>query len=115
MLRRVLATAACAVLAGAAVLTLGSPAQAAAGPARSAASLVTVDLVFSPLYVGDYCRAKVNSAAYIGFYRNNSISCHGSGYLGQGDPYLACKYLTTDVVMSALPGPYEALLCRVIR
>lgn len=34
---------------------------------------------------------------------------------GLGDPYLACKYLTADVVMSALPGPYEALLCRVIR
>jgi hypothetical protein len=59
---------------------------------------------FSPLSIGDYCHANVNSAAWIGFYEGSGLRCYGSGpgaggpqFVGSGSPYLACKYLTPDV------------------
>lgn len=110
MIRRVLALTASAVLASTATLALATPAHAA-----------TVDLTFGPLSIGDYCHAKVNSTAWIGFYESSGLRCYKSAtggglqYVGQGDPYLACKYLTTDVVMSAFRGASDALVCRVIR
>ncbi|MFI0797147.1 hypothetical protein ACH4OY_31375 [Micromonospora rubida] len=61
------------------------------------------------------------SSAWIGFYESSGLRCYGSAFggglafAGQGDPYLACKHLTLDVVMAALRGPSDALICRVIR
>ncbi|WP_027346654.1 hypothetical protein [Hamadaea tsunoensis] len=88
-----------------------------AGPAHAA----TVDLPEGPLSIGDYCHAQVSSAAWIGFYESSGLRCYSSGtggslvYQGTGDAYLACKYLTTDVVMAALHGASNSLICRVIR
>ena len=65
--------------------------------------------------------AKVSSSAWIGFYESTGLKCYGSGtggalqFKGYGDPYLACKHLTTDVVMSGFRGSSDALVCRVIR
>ncbi|WP_018353320.1 hypothetical protein [Longispora albida] len=97
-------------------LTSGLLALSPAGPAHAA----TVDLTFGPLSIGDYCRAKVATSAFIGFHEG-SLRCYtyGAGtslqYVGTGDAYLACKYLTTDVVSAALRGPSGSLVCRVIR
>jgi hypothetical protein len=48
--------------------------------------------------------------------------CYGGGpgggglqYVGSGNPYLACKYLTIDVVMSAFRNASDSLVCRVVR
>ncbi|MET7397898.1 hypothetical protein ABZS66_30860 [Dactylosporangium sp. NPDC005572] len=107
MLRRLVTLAAGAALALAGTLTFASPAQAA-----------VVDVPFGPLSIGDYCHSKYPSA-WIGFYESSGLRCYtGSSpltYVGSGDPYLACKYLTADVVMSAFRGSSDALVCRVIR
>jgi hypothetical protein len=86
------------------------------------ASAATVDIAHGPLSIGDYCRAKVDAAAWIGFYESGGLRCYASGStgtrlrpVGSGDPYLACKHLTTDVVMSAFRGTADSLVCRVIR
>ncbi|MEV0969327.1 hypothetical protein [Microtetraspora glauca] len=112
MLRRSLTLTAGVLLSFAAVFTVSSPAQAQ-----------TVDLTFGPLSIGDYCHAKVSSSAWIGFYQSdNVLRCYASGstssalvYAGQGDPYLACKYLTSDVISAAFRGSSDALVCRAIR
>jgi hypothetical protein len=96
-------------IASAALIAVAIPAQAA-----------VVDVTFGPASIGDYCHAKVSSSSWIGFYESGGLRCYNGGpgplqYAGSGDPYLACKYLTTDVVMSALRGPSDSLLCRVIR
>lgn len=110
-MRRIAAAAATTLAAAAlAVTALAAPAHAA-----------TVDLTEGPLSIGDYCHAQVSSAAFIGFYEAAGLRCYGNGaggtlvYQGTGDAYLACKYLTTDVVMAALHGPSNSLICRVIR
>lgn len=80
-----------------------------------------VDVTFSPTSIGDYCHARVSSASWIGFYEGGGLRCYAGGpggnlqYAGSGDPYLACKYLTVDVVKSARRGPYDSLVCTVIR
>ncbi|WP_113704129.1 hypothetical protein [Nonomuraea lactucae] len=90
---------------------------AVAVPAQAA----EVDVTFGPTSIGDYCAAKVSSSAWIGFYEAGGLRCYSGGpggnlrYAGSGDPYLACKHLTTDVVMSARRGPSDSLVCRVIR
>jgi len=110
MIRRLLTITASAVLAITGVLAVSAPAQAA-----------TVDIPFGPSSIGDYCHASVSTAAWIGFYEGSGLRCYTSGtggslqYVGSGDPYLACKYLTIDVVMSAFRGADSALVCRVIR
>ncbi|WP_229403367.1 hypothetical protein [Micromonospora okii] len=110
MLRRLATLAAAAALACAGTFAIASPAQA-----------VTIDLTFSPLRIGEYCAAKVSSSAWIGFYESSGLRCYGNAlggglaFAGQGDPYLACKHLTLDVVMAALRGPSDVLICRVIR
>ncbi|MGI5239212.1 hypothetical protein [Dactylosporangium sp. CA-139066] len=106
MLRRLSTLAAGLVVAGAAALSFASPAQAS-----------TVDLTFGPLSIGEYCHAQVSSSALIGLYESAGLRCYSGSnvYVGTGDAYLACKYLTTDVVMAALRGPSNALVCRVIR
>ncbi|MFI7112908.1 hypothetical protein ACIBK9_41810 [Nonomuraea sp. NPDC050227] len=106
MLRRGLALLS---LAAAGLLALAAPAQAA-----------VVDVTFGPVSIGDYCHAKVSSSSWIGFYESGGLRCYTGGpgpmtYAGSGDPYLACKFLTTDVVMSALRGTSDALVCRVVR
>jgi hypothetical protein len=110
MIRRALVLTASAIAATAASLAVAAPAQAA-----------TVDIPFGPLSIGDYCHAAVSTTAWIGFYEGAGLRCYQSGtgtslqYVGQANPYLACKYLTTDVVMSAFRGTSDALVCRVIR
>lgn len=112
MLRRALTFVASTVIGGALALVTAAPANA-----------VEVDVPFGPLSIGDYCHASVNSAAWIGFYESSGLRCYGSSpsgaggpqFLGYGSPYLACKYLTTDVVMSASRGTGDSLVCRVIR
>jgi hypothetical protein len=110
MLRRVISLTAGAILGGAVAVATAMPAQAA-----------EVDLSFGPLSIGDYCHANVSSSAFIGFYESGGLRCYAGGmggglqYTGSGSPYLACKYLTTDVVMSALRGASDSLVCRVIR
>ncbi|GGS73635.1 hypothetical protein ACIBIZ_06105 [Nonomuraea spiralis] len=107
MLRRGLALLS---LAAAALLGVAAPAHAA-----------VVDVPFGPLSIGEYCHAKVSSSSWIGFYESSGLRCYIDGpggtlqYAGSGDPYLACKYLTTDVVMTALRGQSNALVCRVVR
>ncbi|MFG2041836.1 hypothetical protein [Dactylosporangium sp. NPDC048998] len=108
MFRRLLTLAAGATLASAATLAVAAPAQAA-----------VVDVTFGPLSIGGYCQSRYPTS-WIGFYESSGLRCYaGSGsplqYVGTGDPYLACKYLTPDVVMSALRGASDALVCRVIR
>ncbi|WP_433618003.1 hypothetical protein ACQP2P_19750 [Dactylosporangium sp. CA-139114] len=106
-MRRLLTLAAGTVLAGAATVAFAAPAHAA-----------TVDVAFGPLSIGDYCHSRYPTA-WIGFYESSGLRCYtGSSplqYVGSGDPYLACKYLTPDVVMSASRGASDALVCRVIR
>ena len=106
MLRRGLALLS---IAFAALVAVAAPAQAA-----------VVDVTFGPVSIGDYCHAKVSSSSWIGFYEAGGLRCYTGGpgpmqYAGSGDPYLACKYLTTDVVMAALRGTSDALICRVVR
>ncbi|WP_433518925.1 hypothetical protein ACQP2T_27485 [Nonomuraea sp. CA-143628] len=106
MLRRVLTLTS---VAAATLITLALPAQAA-----------EMDVTFGPTSIGDYCHAKVSSASWIGFYEAGGLRCYASGtggppqYAGSGDPYLACKYLTPEVVMSARRGTSDALVCRVV-
>ncbi|GAA3609270.1 hypothetical protein GCM10022419_112820 [Nonomuraea rosea] len=97
-------------IASAALIAIALPAQAA-----------VVDVPFGPSSIGDYCHAKVSSSSWIGFYEAGGLRCYSGGmggalqYAGSGDPYLACKYLTTDVVMAAVRGASDSLVCRVIR
>jgi hypothetical protein len=110
MLRRAVTLAATTLLGGAMALATAAPAHA-----------VEVDVPFGPLSIGDYCHASVSSSAFIGFYESSGLRCYASGssgglqFVGSGSPYLACKFLTTDVVMSASRGPSDSLVCRVIR
>lgn len=110
MLRRAVTLATTALLGGVVALATAAPAQA-----------VEVDVTFGPTSIGDYCHANVSSSAFIGFYEAGGLRCYATGgpgglqYLGSGNPYLACKYLTIDVVMSASRGPSNSLVCRVIR
>src|SRR4051794_2723559 len=109
MLRRAVTLAATTLLGGVTALATAAPAQAA-----------EVDVTFGPTSIGDYCHAGVSSSASIGFYEAGGLRCYASGspgglqYAGSGNPYMACKYLTIDVVMSASRGPSDSLVCRVI-
>ncbi|WP_329100438.1 hypothetical protein OG792_18280 [Micromonospora sp. NBC_01699] len=104
---RTLATGLLLALVGA--LAFATPAQAA-----------VVDVPFGPLSIAGYCQSKYPTA-WIGFYESTGLRCYANPpgtllhYVGPGDPYLACKHLTYDVVMTAFRGPSDALVCRVIR
>ncbi len=110
MLRRTRTLLAGGALAITASLAVATPAQAA-----------FVDIPFGPLSIGDYCSAKVSSTAWIGFYESSGLRCYrtapsgGLQFAGAGDPSLAGKHLTTDVVAAALRGSSDALICRVVR
>ncbi|GAA5051625.1 hypothetical protein HNP84_006417 [Thermocatellispora tengchongensis] len=111
MTRRVLAlvTAVLACLGALAVST--APAQAA--------SASVVEIVYSPLSLGDYCSAKVNSSSTIGFY-NGSLGCYrwstgGTGltYTGTGSASAACAYFNpTYTYLGYAQGGSQALICR---
>ena len=107
MLRRFITLLAGALLASSVAVVGGAP----------AANAAVVDLGFGPLSIGDYCHANVSASAWIGFYKPDGLKCYATPqqYVGSGSPYLACKYLTTDVVMAALRDPYDGLICRVVR
>ncbi|MEU9884986.1 hypothetical protein [Sphaerisporangium sp. NPDC051011] len=110
LLSRSSALLAGSVLAGAAVLATTAPAQAR--------TLATIDIVMSPVRLGDYCMAKVHPDSLIGLYQS-TLGCYKRGpgssvtYVGQGDPYQACQYLTNDVVVSTRRGPSDSLVCTV--
>ncbi|MEO3856690.1 hypothetical protein [Acrocarpospora sp. B8E8] len=110
MLRRVFSFIATAALASAGFLSAATPAQAA-----------IVDIPFGPLSIGEYCAAKIHPDAWIGFYEASGLKCYtpsgssGLIFRGTGDPYLACKHLTADVIMAALRGPSDGIVCRAVR
>ncbi|MBE1582561.1 hypothetical protein ACFPOI_25140 [Nonomuraea angiospora] len=86
-----------------------------AAPARAA----VVEVTYSPVSLGDYCSAKVNSSSTIGFY-NGSLSCYrwssgGSGmtYTGSGSASAACAYFNPAYTyLGSAQGASQALICR---
>ncbi|MDF5752841.1 hypothetical protein [Spongiactinospora sp. TRM90649] len=101
-----------AALAISALACLGTLAVTA-GPAHAA----VVETVYSPLSLGDYCAAQVNSSSGIGFY-NGSVSCYrfaGSGlaYTGGGSASAACTYYhPTWTLIGYSAGVSQALVCK---
>ncbi|TMR90945.1 hypothetical protein [Nonomuraea basaltis] len=108
MTRRVPALLAAAFACLGALSVSATPAQAA-----------VVEVVYSPLSLGDYCAAKVNSSSIIGFY-NGSLSCYrrsagGSGltYTGSGSASAACAHFNpTYTYLGYAQGASQALICR---
>ena len=104
MLRRVITLVAGGVLS----LAVATPAQA-----------TVVDQTFGPLSIGDYCYSNVHTSAFIGFYEGGGLRCYSRGpsgnlqYVGAGNPYQACDYLTTGTVITSWRGPSDSLVCRV--
>ncbi|MEW9552423.1 hypothetical protein [Nonomuraea sp. NPDC050783] len=98
-----------ALLAGLGALSLPS------APARAA----VLEVTYSPLSLGDYCSAKVDSSSTIGFH-NGSVSCYrwstgGSGltYTGGGSATAACAYFNPSAVfLGHAQGAGQALICR---
>lgn len=110
MSRRVVA------LATAALACLGALAVSAV-PAQAARSAGNIEVVYSPLSLGEYCAAQVNSFSTIGFY-NGGLSCHrwsGTGltYTGSGSPSAACVYFNpTYTYTGYAQGGSQALICK---
>ncbi|MFI6735389.1 hypothetical protein ACIBI9_20890 [Nonomuraea sp. NPDC050451] len=85
-----------------------------AAPAQAA----TVEVTYSPLSLGDYCSAKVNSSSTIGFY-NGGLSCYrwstggtGMTYTGSGSASAACAYFNpTYTYLGHAQGASQALTC----
>ncbi|MEU9890626.1 hypothetical protein [Sphaerisporangium sp. NPDC051011] len=109
MPRRVvaLAVAVLACLGGLAAFT--APAQA-----RSTA---VIEIVDSPLSLGEYCAAQVDIRSIVGFY-NGSLGCYrsngtGVAYVGSGSPSAACQYYMPGYTyISHAQGPSQSLICR---
>ncbi|MEV0384983.1 hypothetical protein [Nonomuraea sp. NPDC050643] len=108
MHRRVPALVAAAFACLGALSVTATPAQAA-----------VVEVVYSPLSLGDYCSARVDSSSAIGFY-SGSVSCYrrstgGSGltYTGSGSASAACAYFNpTYTYVGSAQGASQALICR---
>ncbi|SEH03826.1 hypothetical protein SAMN05444920_1456 [Nonomuraea solani] len=109
MIRRVLAPFATAAFACLGVLAVSAaPAQAA-----------PVEIVYSPLSLGDYCSAKVDSSSAIGFY-SGGVSCYrrstgGSGltYTGSGSASAACAHFNPTYTLTGYAqGASQALICK---
>ncbi|GAA3659386.1 hypothetical protein GCM10022224_023510 [Nonomuraea antimicrobica] len=107
MTRRVLALLATVLSCLGAFSISAAPAQAA-----------IVEVVYSPLSLGDYCAANVNSTSTIGFY-NGSLGCYrwGTGgsltYIGSGSASAACVYFNpTYTYVGYAQGVSQALVCR---
>ncbi|MEU6717839.1 hypothetical protein ABZ897_40775 [Nonomuraea sp. NPDC046802] len=85
----------------------------------TAAQAAVVEVTYSPLSLGDYCAAKVDSSSAIGYY-NGSLSCYrrstgGSGltYTGSGSASAACLYFNpTYTNLGYGQGASQALICR---
>ncbi|SDH55381.1 hypothetical protein SAMN05421505_1185 [Sinosporangium album] len=107
MLRRVLTAAAALACAGALAAT--SPAHAAAHAAAN------VDIVYSPLSLGEYCMAHLSPQATIGFYEYGSVRCYrtqnGLTYAGSASPHSVCAYFRPHPVVSVGQGVSGALIC----
>ncbi|WP_066368816.1 hypothetical protein [Herbidospora mongoliensis] len=109
MLRRAFTLLATAALAATTLVATSTPAHA-----------VIVNLNFGPLSIGEYCAAKIHPAAWLGLYEASGLRCYtpqGSGLIfrGTGDPYLACKHLTTDVIAGATRIAGDGISCQAVR
>ncbi|MFD0891160.1 hypothetical protein ACFQ08_41980 [Streptosporangium algeriense] len=107
MPRRVVALATAALACFGALTLSAAPAQAA-----------VLEVVYSPLSLGEYCAAKVNPSSTIGFY-NGGLSCHrwnstgGTTYTGSGSASAACAYFNpTYVYAGYAQGGSQALICK---
>ncbi|PZG43236.1 hypothetical protein C1I98_18645 [Spongiactinospora gelatinilytica] len=104
-------TRALAAIAVTALACLGTVAVSAA-PAQAA-----IEVVYSPLSLGGYCAAKVNSSSTIGFY-NGGLSCYRWGtpnlvYAGSGSASAACVYFDPSrTYLSHSQGVSQALTCK---
>ncbi|RBQ20434.1 hypothetical protein DP939_11680 [Spongiactinospora rosea] len=104
-------TRALAAMAVTALACLGTVAVSAT-PAQAA-----TEVVYSPLSLGDYCAAKVNPSATIGFY-NGGLSCYRWGtpnlvYAGSGSPSAACVYFNPSLTyLGYAQGGSQALICK---
>jgi hypothetical protein len=110
MLRRaivlVLAALACAA-------ALSAPAQA------QSARTADLEIVMSPLSLGEYCAARVASSSTVGFY-NGWLGCYrynttGTGivYVGSGSPSDACRwFIPSRVYVGHAQGGAQSLSCR---
>ncbi|UBU10265.1 hypothetical protein [Nonomuraea gerenzanensis] len=103
------------------VLTLSAAALACLGTfalAAPAAQAAVVEVVHSPISLGDYCSAQVNSSSTIGFY-NGSLGCHrwsssgtGTTYLGPGSAAAACAHLYPGATyLGHAQGASQSLRC----
>ncbi|WP_157246696.1 hypothetical protein [Nonomuraea typhae] len=106
MPRRVLALTTAALACAGALAFTAAPAQAA-----------TLEIVYSPLSLGEYCAAKVNPSSTVGFY-NGSLNCYRWATpnlinVGSGSPSAACKYFNpTYVYAGYAQGGSQALICK---
>ncbi|WP_283133134.1 hypothetical protein [Rhizohabitans arisaemae] len=78
-----------------------------------------VETTYSPVSVGEYCRAQVNPQSSVGLYRGNAIECYNwPTHLGNGTPTAACQYFASfgnHTVLGAWAGGSESLVCRLAR
>ncbi|GAA0911554.1 hypothetical protein [Nonomuraea longicatena] len=110
MLRRALVLIFAALACAAA---LSAPAQA------QAARTADVEVVMSPLSLGEYCAARVSPSSTVGFY-NGWLGCYrwstgGTGlvYNGSGSAPDACRwFLPSRAYLGHSQGVSQALSCR---
>ncbi|MEV7006920.1 hypothetical protein [Streptosporangium sp. NPDC051022] len=117
MSRRVVALATATLACLGALAVSAAPAQAA--PAQATRSLGTLEIVYSPLSLGEYCVAKVNSSSTVGFYEYGSVACYRWGSngnivrAGSGTPQSACTYFhPTYTYVGYAEGGSKALICK---
>ncbi|MER6002860.1 hypothetical protein ABT120_30120 [Nonomuraea angiospora] len=102
-----------------ALLTIMLAALGALSISAAPAQAADVEVTYSPISLGDYCSARVNSSSTIGFY-NGGLSCYrwssgGSGmtYTGSGSASAACAYFNpTYTYLGSAQGASQALICR---
>ncbi|MEU1882503.1 hypothetical protein ABZ470_34795 [Streptosporangium sp. NPDC020072] len=107
MPRRFVALATAALACFGALAVSATPAQAA-----------VLEVVYSPLSLGEYCAAQVNPYSTIGFY-NGGLGCYrwnntgGTTYTGSGSASAACAHFhPTYVSAGYAQGGSQALICR---
>ncbi len=103
-------------LATAVLACLGALAVSAA-PAQAARSGSVLEIVYSPLSLGEYCTAKVNSSSTVGFYNYGSLDCYrwngGLIRTGSGNPVEACHHFhPTYTYIGHAQGGSQALVCK---
>ncbi|MER6177956.1 hypothetical protein [Streptosporangium sp. NPDC001681] len=103
-------------LATVALACLGALAVSTA-PAQAARSADVLEIVYSPLSLGEYCAANVNPSSIVGFY-NGSLGCYRwngtqTTYVGSGSPSAACAYFhPTYAYIGHAQGGSQALICK---